>query len=49
VTITAMGMGQAAGAAAALALHRRAAPREVSVAQLQDRLRQQGAILEAPR
>jgi hypothetical protein len=49
VTITAMGMGQAAGAAAALALHRRSTPREVPIAQLQDRLRQQGAILQAPR
>lgn len=48
VTITAMGMGQAAGTAAALAFHRQTTPRQVSVSALQDSLRAQGAILERP-
>jgi hypothetical protein len=48
VTVTAMGMGQAAGVAAALAAGRRTAPREVPVAALQEALTAQGAILRAP-
>jgi hypothetical protein len=48
VTITAMGMGQAAGSAAAIAVARRTAPREVPAGALQDRLRAQGAILDRP-
>jgi len=46
VTITAMGMGQAAGTAAALAAARDGATRTVPLSQLQERLRAQGAILE---
>jgi hypothetical protein len=48
VTITAMGMGQAAGTAAALAVARQMTPRQLPVKALQDRLRRQGAILDAP-
>jgi hypothetical protein len=40
-----MGMGQAAGVAAALAARGDASVRAVSVAELQDRLVMQGAIL----
>jgi len=45
VTATAMGMGQAAGVAAALAVAGHNSPQEVKVGQLQDKLLQQGAIL----
>ena len=38
-------VGQAAGEAAAMAVHQRIPPREVNVAQLQDRLRRVGALL----
>ena len=48
VTATAMGMGQAAGTAAALAVAGRIAPRDVAIARLQDRLVLDGAILHAP-
>ena len=43
-----MGMGQAAGVAAALAVATDGAPRSVDVKSLQDQLVGQGAILEAP-
>src|SRR5439155_18029497 len=46
LTATAMGMGQAAGVAAALASHGSGASRDVSIGRLQDDLRRQGAILE---
>ena len=46
VTATAMGMGQAAGTAAAMAGN--GSPREVDVAVLQEVLRDAGAILHAP-
>jgi hypothetical protein len=46
VTATAMGMGQAAGTAAALAGD--ASPREVNMGALQTALRDAGAILQAP-
>ena len=45
LTATAMGMGQAAGVAAALAARGEASVRAVSVTELQDRLVMQGAIL----
>ena len=48
VTATAMGMGQAAGTAAAVALARQVTARDLPVAHLQDRLVAAGAILEAP-
>jgi hypothetical protein len=48
VTATAMGMGQAAGTAAALAVAASRTPREVNIATLQDRLIASGAILRAP-
>ncbi len=48
VTATAMGMGQAAGTAAALAITAQVAPRAVPIADLQNRLVQTGAILEPP-
>ena len=48
VTATAMGMGQAAGAAAGLAVKGAVAPREIKTVDLQDSLEAQGAILEAP-
>ena len=48
VTATAMGMGQAAGVAAALVVATDGAPRSVDVKSLQDQLVGQGAILEAP-
>jgi hypothetical protein len=44
--VTAMGMGQAAGIAAAMAVADKKTPREVDIARLQDALLQQGAILE---
>ena len=47
VTATAMGMGQAAGTAAALAGD--ASPREVNMGALQTALRDAGAILQAPK
>jgi hypothetical protein len=43
-----MGMGQAAGAAAGLAVKGAVAPREIKTVYLQDSLEAQGAILEAP-
>ena len=48
VTATAMGMGQAAGTAAAVALAQQVTPRDLRVAHLQDRLLASGAILTAP-
>ena len=48
VTATAMGMGQAAGMAAGLAIQHNIAPPSVSIQALQDGLLQAGAILEAP-
>lgn len=48
VTATAMGMGQAAGTAAALSVRDNRSPREVETRALQDRLVADGAILEAP-
>ena len=48
VTATAMGMGQAAGTAAALAVAANVTPRDLPVPDLQDRLIAAGAILEAP-
>lgn len=48
VTATAMGMGQAAGTAAAVALARQVTPCDSPVAQLQEQLLAAGAILEAP-
>jgi len=41
-----MSMGQAAGIAAAIAIHRNCTPREVDISILRDKLRQGGAILE---
>jgi len=49
VTATAMGMGQAAGTAAALAIANRTTVRELDITELQSRLRAAGAILEAPK
>lgn len=48
VTATAMGMGQAAGTAAALAVTSRKTPRDLAISDLQARLVTDGAILEAP-
>jgi hypothetical protein len=48
VTATAMGMGQAAGTAAALAARHNQSPRQLSITHLQDCLVASGAILEAP-
>ena len=48
VTATAMGMGQAAGIAAALSAGRKKTPREVTVADLQDRIRAEGGRLDLP-
>ena len=48
VTATAMGMGQAAGTAAALAVQGKRMPREVDIAQLQERIAAAGGILTAP-
>lgn len=48
VTATAMGMGQAAGTAAALAVAQKCSPRAVEVSRLQALLLQNGAILSAP-
>jgi hypothetical protein len=48
VTATAMGMGQAAGTAAALAVAADSSPRDIAVSTLQGKLLDQGAILEAP-
>jgi hypothetical protein len=49
VTATAMGMGQAAGTAAAMAATTGCAPRRVDMRSLQARLQADGAILEAPK
>jgi len=49
VTATAMGMGQAAGTAAAMTTAKRGTVREVDIVELQKRLRSAGAILEAPK
>ena len=43
-----MAMGQAAGTAAALCVSQNRQPRDVNIGQLQDRLRDSGAILETP-
>jgi hypothetical protein len=43
-----MAMGQAAGSAAAIAVSRNIAPRDVPVAELRDKLRSIGAVLETP-
>ncbi len=43
-----MAMGQAAGCAAALAAVANCMPREISITDLQDRLRRLGAVLETP-
>lgn len=48
VTATAMGMGQAAGTAAGLAVQARKGVRDVAIGDLQARLLEAGAILEAP-
>ena len=48
VTATAMGMGQAAGVAAALAVAGYRVPRQVDIVDLQDALRTAGVILQAP-
>lgn len=48
VTATAMGMGQAAGLAAALAVQSGRSPREIDVQKLQDRIVRAGGILELP-
>ena len=48
VTATAMGMGQAAGVAAALAVAGYRVPRQVDIVELQDALRTAGVILQAP-
>lgn len=48
VTATAMGMGQAAGIAAALATQHTITPRAINVGALQTRILQAGGILEAP-
>jgi ribulose 1,5-bisphosphate synthetase/thiazole synthase len=43
-----MAMGQAAGTAAALCISQNTSPRDLNVPQLQDKLRESGAILETP-
>jgi 2-polyprenyl-6-methoxyphenol hydroxylase-like FAD-dependent oxidoreductase len=48
VTATAMGMGQAAGVAAALAIGEACAPRDVPIVRIQESLLAAGAILEPP-
>jgi hypothetical protein len=48
VTATAMGMGQAAGIAAALAVAGKVTTREIAIPRLQEELLAAGAILEAP-
>lgn len=48
VTATAMGMGQAAGIAAALAVAAQVSPSQVPVAQIQERILAAGGILEPP-
>ena len=48
VTATAMGMGQAAGTAASIAISEVIEPRAISITALQDKLISGGAILEAP-
>jgi hypothetical protein len=48
VTATAMGMGQATGAAAALAIQGGVSPRHLEIPVLQHHLRQAGVILSAP-
>jgi hypothetical protein len=48
VTATAMGMGQAAGTAAALAVRAGVEPRRVATDRLRSDLRKAGAILEPP-
>ena len=45
VTVTAMGMGQAAGTAAALAARRNQDPRELDIATLQEQLLEDGAVI----
>lgn len=48
VTATAMGMGQAAGIAAALAIQSNHTPREINLSLLQEQIVQNGGILTAP-
>ncbi|MGB5049512.1 MAG: FAD-dependent oxidoreductase [Caldilineaceae bacterium] len=48
VTATAMGMGQAAGIAAALAVQSRRSPREIDISQMQSQIVAAGGILELP-
>ncbi len=48
VTATAMGMGQAAGTAAAMAVATQQSPRDVDVSKLQTAILQAGGILEMP-
>ena len=48
VTATAMGMGQAAGLAAALAVAHKQSPHAIDIATLQGKILAQGGILEAP-
>jgi len=48
VTATAMGMGQAAGLAAAMAVATRTSPRAINLTQLQDKIVTSGGILQAP-
>jgi hypothetical protein len=48
VTATSMGMGQAAGIASTLAVRGGCSPREIKVSDLQTRLLESGAILQAP-
>lgn len=48
VTATAMGMGQAAGIAAALGVAQGRSPREVAVGEIQTRILTSGGILETP-
>jgi hypothetical protein len=43
-----MAMGQAAGSAAAVAVSRQIAPRDVPPAELRENLRKLGAVLETP-
>jgi hypothetical protein len=43
-----MGMGQAAGIAAAMAVKNSTTPRDISITDLQDQILQTGGILEAP-
>jgi hypothetical protein len=48
VTATALGMGQAAGIAAAMAVKNNITPRDIHITTLQDHILKTGGILEAP-